>query len=61
MDAVDSLVEEVFHGSNPEEPLEACLNQGATKEAENDSIAEYAFLLDSVALMPALLCACTKF
>ncbi|KAL5732804.1 hypothetical protein ACOSP7_032151 [Xanthoceras sorbifolium] len=52
VDAVDSLVEEVFHESNPEEPLEACLTHGATKEAENDSIAEYALRFDSAALMP---------
>ncbi|KAL5734310.1 hypothetical protein ACOSP7_032171 [Xanthoceras sorbifolium] len=52
VDAVDSLVEEAFEKSNPEEPLEACLAHGETKEEENDSIAEYAFHLDSAPPIP---------
>ncbi|KAL5797868.1 hypothetical protein ACOSQ2_002688 [Xanthoceras sorbifolium] len=52
VDAVDSLVEEVFQKSNPKEPLEACLTHRATKEEEKDNIAKYVFRLDSTAPMP---------
>ncbi|KAL5764487.1 hypothetical protein ACOSQ2_017081 [Xanthoceras sorbifolium] len=52
VEVVDLLVEEVFKQTNPEEPLEACLTHGATKEDENHYIVVYAFHFDSAAPTP---------